>query len=334
MTETISCFCHRETIFRGGREREEGIKIVKQFPRNHLFFFLFCKLEKRDTFQLPNPIFLWNWRRWWRAEAQPATLARKNGSSVGTCTCCVHVFFHVLVPICMLSRWLSTKISASELRRKFLKVALLVGKKKKKETAKFVCTVFFLFLFLTKLISFFGKVETGLITLVMRERERDRETYERRERERGCCRQGCQVIFCFCNWTVGRGGGGKKNILTLSKIFSVDNIFFSLDHFTIWQPWQRAIMSFSLPPPSSLCLITRDHAWRWQHHHHFVCVCHHHPPPPPLLCFGHGKFLIGFHSSPPPKWGFRTTYLQVQQTPDMHLVNSQKLIIVYPTWTW
>ena len=38
-----------------------------------------------------------------------------------------HTFWHVLAPTCMLSRCLSTKISASELRRKFIKSALLVG---------------------------------------------------------------------------------------------------------------------------------------------------------------------------------------------------------------
>ncbi len=36
-------------------------------------------------------------------------------------------FLHVLVSICMLSRRLLTKISASELSRKFIKSALLVG---------------------------------------------------------------------------------------------------------------------------------------------------------------------------------------------------------------
>ncbi len=41
-------------------------------------------------------------------------------------THCIHVFAR-LAPICMLSRCLSTKISASELRRKFIKSALLVG---------------------------------------------------------------------------------------------------------------------------------------------------------------------------------------------------------------
>ena len=43
------------------------------------------------------------------------------------CThCTLHVFAH-LVPICMLSRCLLNKISASELSRKFIKGALLVG---------------------------------------------------------------------------------------------------------------------------------------------------------------------------------------------------------------
>ena len=42
----------------------------------------------------------------------------------------VHIantFLHVWAPICMLSRCLLIKISASELTRKFIKVALLVG---------------------------------------------------------------------------------------------------------------------------------------------------------------------------------------------------------------
>ncbi len=42
----------------------------------------------------------------------------QNGSSVGMCTHCVHVFAGSV---------LSNKISASELRRKFIKSALLVG---------------------------------------------------------------------------------------------------------------------------------------------------------------------------------------------------------------
>ncbi len=50
----------------------------------------------------------------------------QNGSSVGTYTHCIHVFA-CLAPICMLSRCLSLKISASELSRIFIKSALLVG---------------------------------------------------------------------------------------------------------------------------------------------------------------------------------------------------------------
>ena len=38
-----------------------------------------------------------------------------------------YTFLHVWAPICMLSRCLVTKISASELRRKSIKSALLVG---------------------------------------------------------------------------------------------------------------------------------------------------------------------------------------------------------------
>ena len=59
---------------------------------------------------------------------QPPTVVCKNGSSVGMRTRCVRVFFGTFWrPICMLSRLLSNKISASELRRKFIKSALLVG---------------------------------------------------------------------------------------------------------------------------------------------------------------------------------------------------------------
>ncbi len=50
----------------------------------------------------------------------------QNGRSVGICIRCIHVFEH-LAPICMLSRCLLTKISASEPSRKFIESALLVG---------------------------------------------------------------------------------------------------------------------------------------------------------------------------------------------------------------
>ena len=59
--------------------------------------------------------------------AQPPTVACKNGSSVGTRTRCTHVFSHVPRRLCMLSRCLVTRISASELSRKFIKSALSVG---------------------------------------------------------------------------------------------------------------------------------------------------------------------------------------------------------------
>ncbi len=50
--------------------------------------------------------------------------------SVGMYTRCIHVFARS-APICMLSRCLLKENSASELRRKFIKSALLVGKMKK-----------------------------------------------------------------------------------------------------------------------------------------------------------------------------------------------------------
>ena len=58
--------------------------------------------------------------------AQPATVGCRNGSSVGIRTRCVHVFA-CLAPICMPRSVLINKISATELRRKFIKSALLVG---------------------------------------------------------------------------------------------------------------------------------------------------------------------------------------------------------------
>ncbi len=51
----------------------------------------------------------------------------RKGRSVGTCAHVACTFLHVLVPICVLSRYLSTKISGSELSRKFAKSALLAG---------------------------------------------------------------------------------------------------------------------------------------------------------------------------------------------------------------
>ncbi len=50
----------------------------------------------------------------------------QNGGSVVIRISCIQIFAH-LVPICMLNRSLLTKISASELSRKFIKSALLVG---------------------------------------------------------------------------------------------------------------------------------------------------------------------------------------------------------------
>ncbi len=50
----------------------------------------------------------------------------KNGSSVGICTRRINVFAR-FVPIYMLSWYFINKISASELSRKFIKSALLVG---------------------------------------------------------------------------------------------------------------------------------------------------------------------------------------------------------------
>ncbi len=60
--------------------------------------------------------------------AQPAKVARKMGAQSEhahvACTC---FFFARLSPTCMLSRCLVAKISESELRRKLIKSALLVG---------------------------------------------------------------------------------------------------------------------------------------------------------------------------------------------------------------
>ncbi len=67
---------------------------------------------------------------WWYSSCcpQPATVARKDGSSVGTRTRFARArLSHVLAPTRMLGRCLATEISASELRRKSAKSALLVG---------------------------------------------------------------------------------------------------------------------------------------------------------------------------------------------------------------
>ena len=56
----------------------------------------------------------------------------QNGSSVGICTCCIHIFAR-LASTCMLSPVRINKISASELSRKFIKGALLVGYKHKRK---------------------------------------------------------------------------------------------------------------------------------------------------------------------------------------------------------
>ncbi len=65
-----------------------------------------------------------------RGQAGPdqPTVARKNGSSVGM-RHALHARFFTRFGhrFCMLGRCLSTKISASELRRKFIRSALLVG---------------------------------------------------------------------------------------------------------------------------------------------------------------------------------------------------------------
>ncbi len=63
---------------------------------------------------------------WNHQGTQPPAVARKNESSVGIFAHCIRVFAR-LVSICMLCRRLSTKISASELSRKLIKSALLVG---------------------------------------------------------------------------------------------------------------------------------------------------------------------------------------------------------------
>ncbi len=51
----------------------------------------------------------------------------QKGSSVGICTRCIHVFFACLAPICHAQSVLVDKVSASELSRKLIRSALLVG---------------------------------------------------------------------------------------------------------------------------------------------------------------------------------------------------------------
>ena len=65
----------------------------------------------------------------------------QNVSSVGIFTQCIHVRVARLAPTCMLSRCLLTKISASELSRKFIKSCIVgwVGLSEKKEIRKWIC---------------------------------------------------------------------------------------------------------------------------------------------------------------------------------------------------
>ncbi len=65
-------------------------------------------------------------RNWTPRTTQPATVACKNGSSVGICTHCIHVFVH-LAPDLYAQSVLINKISAAGLSRKLIKSALLVG---------------------------------------------------------------------------------------------------------------------------------------------------------------------------------------------------------------
>ncbi len=57
---------------------------------------------------------------------QPPNGGMQNGSSVGICTRCIHVFAHFGVNL-YAQLVLSSKISALELRKKFIESALLVG---------------------------------------------------------------------------------------------------------------------------------------------------------------------------------------------------------------
>ena len=58
--------------------------------------------------------------------SQPPTVVCKNGSSVGICTCCTHVFCKFRADLH--AQWvIIDKTSASELGRKFIKSELLVG---------------------------------------------------------------------------------------------------------------------------------------------------------------------------------------------------------------
>ena len=52
---------------------------------------------------------------------------RAKTEAQSECVHVVHTFLHVLAPTCVLRRCLVTKISASEIRRTFIKSALLVG---------------------------------------------------------------------------------------------------------------------------------------------------------------------------------------------------------------
>ncbi len=100
------------------RDREEGWKHLGKFFFLGTFlsasFPVFAVQEKTKQLQ-------------WGSYAYPTTNGgMQNGSPVGACTRCMHVFARS-APSCMLSRCLVTELSASELSRKLIKSPLLVG---------------------------------------------------------------------------------------------------------------------------------------------------------------------------------------------------------------
>ena len=70
----------------------------------------------------------------WDKPPQPPVVVCKNGSSVGICTRCTHVFFFARLGANLHAQSvISNKISASEPSRKFIKSALSVGLKSNRD---------------------------------------------------------------------------------------------------------------------------------------------------------------------------------------------------------
>ncbi len=80
-----------------GEEKTDSASCFTFFQQTLVFFSLIIKKRKPTHCRYTVAV-----------QSQPPTVVCKNGSSVGTCTCCMHVFAR-LAPIRMLGRCLSTK---------------------------------------------------------------------------------------------------------------------------------------------------------------------------------------------------------------------------------